>query len=166
MLKKQELDIKNGKTSELSDLQSQIDELTEKLEQKKALLIEKLNKEKEELEKKQIALQREIFVLQSQIYGIRCYLGEVVNFYYIRTGAAVPIEKPIIIHQKIRYLDEELGKYVSLYHFGNSEGDKQTLLSILKTRDDIVSLLAPEEKSVSVLKISRTGKIKGALEIL
>ena len=59
----------------------------------------------EELEEKKEQLEGQIYLLDSQIYAIRCYAGEVVNFTRIRSGKNAPDTEPIVVHQKLRFLD-------------------------------------------------------------
>lgn len=60
--------------------------------------------------------------MDTEIYSIRCYMGEVINFLPITKGKHAPEKEPVVIYQKVRYLDEELGKWVSIYGYdGNSE---------------------------------------------
>lgn len=157
-------DIESGNVEELAILKKQMDELQAQMEEKKKALMETLNQKKNEIEEKVKAFKKQLFILETQIYGIRCYLGEVVNFFTLRDGKPADINAPIVIYQKLRYLDVELGRYLSLYDFGDHKDDLQTFLDILRTRDDIVDLLAPGEKSINVVKISRTGTVKGDSE--
>jgi len=153
--------IESMEAEELKDIKSQLDALMLKMKERQESLMAQLNEKKQEMEAKMTEFQKQLFMLETQIYGIRCYLGEVVSFYTVRDGKPAPEEEPIVIYQKIRYLDEELGRYASLYHFGDSHKTDETLLSVLKHREDIAELLAPGQKSISVAKLSRTGTVKG-----
>ena len=133
-------------------------EMYKKIEEMKALMQGKLDELKEKVEQ----YQKEIFVLESQIYSIRCYTGEVIKFHQIRGGKAAPKEEALILYQKIRFLDEELGKHISIFDF-DGEDDKR-LIPLLKIRDDIAELLAPGSKSLTILRTSRTGRFIAANE--
>ena len=163
-LAEEEKAIKNCTSGAMADLKKQLDELNKKIEERKKQLMEELKKKQDELAKKKRELEKELFILETQIYGIRCYLGETVSFYTIRGGDPAPKDAPVVIYQKIRFLDEELGKHLALFAYGAHENDKEQLLSVLKYRDDIADLLCPGPKSISAVKISRTGKVKGASE--
>ena len=163
-LAEEEKAIKDCTSSAMADLKKQLDELKRKIEERQKQLMEELKKKQDELAKKKRELEKELFILETQIYGIRCYLGETVSFYTVRGGDPAPKDAPIVIYQKIRFLDEELGKHLALFAYGAHEDDKEQLLSVLKYRDDIADLLCPGPKSISVAKISRTGMIKGASE--
>lgn len=133
-------------------------EMYKKIEEMKGLMQGKLDELNEKVER----YQKEIFVLESQIYSIRCYTGEVIKFHQIRSGKAALKEEALILYQKIRFLDEELGKHITIFDF-DGEDDKR-LIPLLKTRDDIAELLAPGKKSLTILRTSRTGKFVGANE--
>lgn len=165
-LAEEEKAIKDCTSGAMADLKKQLDELTKKIEERQKQLMEELKKKQDELAKKKRELEKELFILETQIYGIRCYLGETVSFYTIREGNPAPKDAPVVIYQKIRFLDEELGKHLALFAYGAHEDDKEQLLNILKHRDDIADLLCPGPKSISAVKISRTGKVKGASETI
>lgn len=152
--------IKEGTAAELAGLKAELDAILDKMAARKAELMEELERKKEELNEKKAQLNAQIFLLETQIYGIRCYTGEVIDFYNIRDGRPADKETPVIVYQKIRYLDEELAKAVSLYGFGAYEDDKEGLVRLLKSRDDLRDLFAPDERCVSLIRVSRTGKVK------
>lgn len=133
-------------------------EMYKKIEEMKALMQGKLDELNEKVEQ----YQKEIFILESQIFSIRCYTGEVIKFHQIRSGKPAPKEEALILYQKIRFLDEELGKHISIFDF-DGEDDKR-LIPLLKTRDDIAELLAPGSKSLTILRTSRTGRFVAANE--
>ena len=156
--------IKNAKTDELADLQRKIDEMKNELEEKKKNLMAELQGKIDELNIKKKELENKIFVFDSQIYSIRCYTGEVIKFNQITNGKSSDINEPMVIYQKIRFIDEELGKYLSIYGIINDENSK-TLLDVLKYREDIKDLFVPNEKCVTILKASRTGTKKNAHDL-
>ena len=154
--------IESGDAEELADLKAKLDAIKLEMEARQKDLIAELDRKKAEMEEKLREIKKQAYILETEIYGLRCYLGETVNFYTVRDGNPAPEHEPVVIYQKIRYLDEELGRYASLYHFGDYEDDKETLYKVLQSRKDIADLLAPGPKSISVVKISRTGTVTGA----
>ena len=156
--------IKEGTAEELSELKQKMDAIMQEMERKKSELMEQLLKKQEELTQKKQELEFQIFLLDTQIYGIRCYLGEVVNFHTIRNGNPAEVDAPIVLYQKIRYLDEEMGKYLSLYDFGDYKDDQTDFIKVLQVRDDIRDLFVPADKSIAVLKLSREGTVLGMSE--
>lgn len=133
-------------------------EMYKRIEEMKALMQGKLDELNEKVEQ----YQKEIFILESQIYSIRCYTGEVIKFHQIRKGKPAPKEEALILYQKIRFLDEELGKHISIFDFDGE--DDIRLIPLLKARDDIAEFLAPGKRSLTILRTSRTGKFIGANE--
>lgn len=152
--------IRTCDSPQMADLKAELDALMERIRLKQTELLEEQEKEKKALAEKKKELEKRLFVLETNIYGIRCYLGEVTSFYTVRDGKSAPEETPVVIYQKVRFLDEELGKYVSLFGFGDGKDDKDQLLELLKYRDDIADILCPGPKSISAVKISRTGTVK------
>lgn len=53
--------------------------------------------------------------MDTEIYAIQCFQGETITFGKLRSGTPAAIEEPIVLHQKIRYLDEELSRMISIY---------------------------------------------------
>ena len=154
---KQEIeDVKRGKDKELAELRAEIEAKQAELEQKKQALMTELEQKKNELERQKMKLEVDIFFLESEIYSIRCYLGEVVNFIKVRDGKTCKKEEPIVLFQKLRFLDEEMGKLVSIYNFDGEDLDK--FEKAIKYRDDIFEDFCPSNRCVSLVKVSRTGR--------
>ena len=163
-LKTQAEDIKNAKSGELAEIQTKIEEMQETLRKKQEVLMAELDKKKAELAEQQAILNNQIYMLDTQIYSIRCYLGEVIDFKKITNGKGVSAEEPLVIYQKIRYINEELGKYMGMYDIPITEESSDTFVDILRNRTDLRDLFAPNDKCITILKASRTGKYKGAVE--
>lgn len=156
-----------GKKSELESQMKEIEEkekeqkeeierIKKEIEEKYRSVFDLLNHKKSELEAMKSTLEDQLFMLDTQIYGIRCMNGEVVRFTKISSGKNAPLDTPAVIHQKIRFLDEELAKYVSFYDFDGA--DTNILESLIKSREDLRDLFFPAGKSVSIIRISNTGK--------
>lgn len=161
--------LNDQKAAEQQKLENVKAEIKAKEEEIRQIMYDKIEKMKAEMQVKLDELnakleqcQKEIFIMESQIFSIRCYTGEVIQFHRIRTGKAAPKEEPLIVYQKIRFLDEELGKYISIFDF---EGEDDTrLIPLLKSRDDLVDLFVHGNKCLTILRTSRTGKIVAAHE--
>lgn len=162
-------DVKNGihnKEEELKEQEAALKKLQqeqeEKLEEMKQQLMEQYRPLREMIEKKQAELEEakkklenQLTVLDTQIYAIRCITGEVVDFTQLVSGKHADKNAPVVIYQKLRYMDEELGKYLALY---NVDGDDTGLFEdILKKREDLRDLFCPGEKAVSFVRVSRNG---------
>ena len=156
---KDEDDVKNAKTGELAALQAEIDKMTAALEEKKQNLLAELEKKKAEMDAIKQQLETELFILDSEIYSIRCYTGEVIQFVHLTSGKEAPRDMPITLFQKLRFLDEELGKACSIYDF--DFGNEKLFEKLLKTKPSIVEMFCPNEKCVALLRVSKTGKHYG-----
>ena len=152
--------VKNAQTDELAAISAQIAELKRELEEKKSALMEQLQEKLQELQQVRDKMELQIFLLDSQIYAIECYSGVVVKFAQIRSGANASQDTPLVIHQKLRYLDEEMGKLASLYTIQWNEMDLFELF--LKHSPTALDTFAPNEKCVVLVRLSRTGKIVAA----
>ena len=159
-LKTREAEIESGQCDELRDLQAELDRLNSELEAKRADLLEALKDKFDKLEESKRKLNRQMFMLDTQIYGIRCFTGEVIDFIKLRDGEMLNRECPLVVYQKLRYLDEELGSALSLY--GITFNQKDIFEQVLQTRDDMVDFFCPSEKCISVVRISRDGKCYGS----
>lgn len=109
-LKQEERDIKEAKTGELKDMQDQINALMEQMNQKKEIMMQELERKMELFRQQKQKMEAQIYMLQTEIYSIRCYLGETVELIGIREGKPAPLEEPVILNQKILYLDEDLAR--------------------------------------------------------
>ena len=147
----------NQINAEKEKQKAEIERMKEEIEAKYAEKIAVLNQKKEELERDKKQLSNELFVLETQIYGIRCYFGETVSFTKIVSGKDASIDTPVILHQKIRYLDEELSKWMSIYGFNGD--DLPMFEELLASREDLRNLFFPGDKSISLIRISRDGKV-------
>lgn len=162
--KKQELeriasdmdDVKNARVEGLAELQAEIDRKMAELQAQKDKLMEVLLTKQAEMEAVKKKLEQELFVLESEIYSIRCFMGEVVDFVKLKSGKDADVESPIVLFQKLRFLDEELAKIASIYSF--DFGDYKLFEALLKNREDVVETFCPNEKSVTLVRVSRTNK--------
>ena len=157
-------DVKNAKTDELAELQKEIEEKMAVLDKKKNDLLAELEAKKSIYKAKKEELERELYMLESEIYSIRCFLGEVVDFVKLRSGTSAPVDAPITLFQKIRFLDEELGKLVSIYDF--DFGDVKMFERLLKCRDDVFETFCPNDKCISLIRVSKTGAFYGYDDVL
>lgn len=146
--------VKKYEVEELRKLKAEIDAKQAELAEKKHALMQELEQRKAEMEDQLERLQFDVFKLDSEIYAIRCYTGEVVETIRIRKGLPAPESEAIVIHQKMRYLDEELGKLASIYDADFSDAGKfETLLA---HRDDVLEYFAPTPRSVMLVRVSRS----------
>lgn len=149
-------DVRGNKTSELAEIQAQMDKLKAELDGKKEKLMAELNQKKAEMEAKKEQLEGQIYMLGAQIYAIQCYAGEVVKFAKIRSGKNAPSTEPIVIYQKLRFLDEDLALLASIYTIDWEDMDM--FESFLKNSPLALDTFAPNERCVMLVRLSRSGK--------
>lgn len=152
-------DVKNAKTGELAELQAKINALRADLQEKKDALMVELNEKMRDMRAKMEQMEGQIYMLDAQIYAIRCFAGEVVNFTKIRSGKNAPNTEPVVIHQKLRFLDEDLGRLASLYEI--QWEDVGMFEEFLRYSPLALDTFAPNERCVMLVRLSRNGVQKG-----
>lgn len=149
-------DVKKAASGELAALRMEIERKKLELEKMQAARMEELNRRLQEAEQMKEQMDNEIYLLDSQIYAIRCYAGEVVKFTHIRSGKNAPITEPIVVHQKLRFLDEELGRLASLYSI---QWDEVGMFEkFLQHHPAALDTFAPNERCIMLVRMSRSGK--------
>jgi len=152
-------DVKDGKTKELAEMQAKVDALRAELQAKKDVLMAELNEKMREMRAKKERMESQIYILDAQIYAIRCFAGEVVKFTQIRSGKNAPDTEPVVIHQKLRFLDEDLGRLASLYEI--QWEDIPMFEEFLRHSPLALDTFAPNERCVMLVRLSRNGVQKG-----
>ena len=152
-------DVRNANVGELAELKCQMEDLRAQMDKKRQEMMAELETRKAEMERVKEQMEGQIYLLSSQIYAIQCYAGEVVKFTKIREGKNAPDTEPIVIHQKLRFLDEDLGRLASLYEI---QWEKLDLFEeFLKHSPAALDTFAPNERCVMLVRLSRTGKQQG-----
>lgn len=149
-------DVKEARVGELNTLRLEIEAKQKELEQKQAELMAELEARKAEMEIQLEKMEFDILRLSSEIYAIRCYTGECVDFLRIRQGRTATEDTPLVLHQKMRYMDEELGKIASIYNVDFQ--DKGRFEDLIRYNDHALEAFAPTERSLMLVRVSRTGK--------
>lgn len=140
--------------------QQELERIRHEIEEKYKNYMVQIEEKKAELEEQKKNLENQLYLMDTEIYSIRCYMGEVINFLPITKGKHAPEKEPVVIYQKVRYLDEELGKWVSIYGYDGNSESLNMFEKLLAARKDLQEIFAPGEKCVSLLKISKTGSYK------
>lgn len=155
--KQEEID---RKKEEIQNLEKQkkeeLEQIKQELEKKYADKMRIIEEKKAEMEIQMKNLEQQMFLLDTEIYSIRCFMGETVDFVHLLKGAYSSKKEPVVVYQKIRYLDEEMGKWISLYDFDGK--DIGTFEELIKNREDMREIFAPGPKSVSLVKVSKSPK--------
>ncbi len=154
LVEEQEKQIASMKKEKEEEMERIKQELERKFQEKTELLRKKM----EELNAMKESMEQQLQMLEAQIYAIRCYNGEVVSFARIASGKKAPVDIPLIVYQKVRFLDEELGKLMSVYDFEGFDSELKYFEQILQARKDVLDLFLPNEKCISLVKVSRTGE--------
>lgn len=142
-------DIKKLKEEQQQELERIKAELEARYKEKAALIQEKMQKAQQQLE----SIKQELFLLDTELYGIRCFLGETVEFIKLRSGRPAAVEEPVVLYQKIRFLDEELAKMVSIYAL--EETDISLFEKFIQSCDFAAEHFAPGDKSISLVQLTR-----------
>lgn len=78
-----------------------------------------------------------------------------MRFTRLRSGNNAPITEPIVVHQKLRFLDEDLGRLTSLYSIQWEKlGEFEKFLQYSPLALDT---FAPNERCVMLVRLSRDG---------
>ena len=101
-----------------------------------------------ELQEKIKAYEHELLIMRSDLTAFEYRNGLTVNFMNIHKGTNAPIQQPIIIHQKLIYLDEDLPRLKDLYdeHAGSLE-------VALKHSPALLEHICPTNKGITFLKM-------------
>lgn len=149
--------VKNAETDELASIKKIIREQQQLLEQRQREMMAELEAKKAEMEQTKEKLESQIWLLDSEIYAIRCYTGETISFTKIRSGKNASDTEPIIIQQKLRFLDEDLGRITSLYRI--SWENINVFEDFLRYSPAATEVFAPNDRGVSLCRVSRDGKV-------
>lgn len=161
--KQAEIDAKKDEIKKLQEEKNaELEKIRLELEKKYAEKIQVIEVKKAEIEKQKNILEKQMFLLETELYSIRCFMGETVDFIPLLKGSYSHTEEPLVFFQKVRYLDEELGKWLSIYGFDGNTEDISYFEDALKHREDLRELFAPGPKSISIVKISKNGVSYGA----
>ena len=149
--------VRDNQTKELAELSKQIQKLQEELYIKKNTLIAELNNKIEAMEEQKYQIENQIFLLESEIYAIRCYCGEIVKLSHIRKGKSCSSSVPLVIHQKLRFLDEDLGRLASLYQIQWNE--IQLFEEFIRYNPYALEEFTPNDKCIVLVRLSRNNTI-------
>ena len=156
-LEKEMEDVKEAKTGELAELKAKADAIMAELRKKQEAMMAQLEKKKAEMEQVKEKMEWQIYLLDSQIYAIRCYSGDVVQFAKIREGKNAPDTEPVIIHQKLRFLDEDLGRLTSLYTIDWE--DIGLFEEFLKHSPVALDTFAPNDRCITLVRLSKSNTV-------
>ncbi len=152
-------DCSQYKTKELAEIKQSIEKLEHELRQKKKDIHAQLQAKMDELNKQIMGLEKQLYMMESQIYVIRSYFGETMELKQVRTGTAACFDNPLIVNQKIMYLDEDLARIVSVY--------KEEITSrysmfedAVKYVDDLFESFCPQERCITFFRLSKNASYR------
>lgn len=149
--------VEDGTCDALEAEQKALADIQARLEAKKASLMAELEKRQADMMAMANGIKKQIAILEAGIYCIRCYLNDdVITFCRIRDGRQAPMTEPIILHQKIRFLDVEMGKLVSIY--GVDGADVTSFEKFLAASPLALETFCPNERCITLAKVSETGR--------
>ncbi|OFP34818.1 hypothetical protein HMPREF2991_03035 [Streptococcus sp. HMSC072D07] len=101
-----------------------------------------------ELQEKIKLYEHDLLIMRSDLTAFEYRNGLTVNFMNIHKGANAPIQQPIIIHQKLIYLDEDLPRLKDIYdeHAGSLE-------VAIKHSPALLEHICPTSKGITFLKM-------------
>ena len=105
-----------------------INNLKAEMEAQITAMYEKQAKMMAEIQEKIKRYEHELLIMRSDLTAFEYRNGLTVNFMNIHKGTNAPTQQPIIIHQKLIYLDEDLPRLKDLYG-RELRGGNQTLSS-------------------------------------
>lgn len=101
-----------------------------------------------ELQEKIKAYEHELLIMRSDLTAFEYRNGLTVNFMNIHKGTNAPIQQPIIIHQKLIYLDEDLPRLKDLY-----DEYAGSLEVAIKHSPALLEHICPTSKGITFLKM-------------
>lgn len=162
-VKRQMEDVKEARSGELANVKAEVEKLKAQMKKKEEELqakirdqMEIIEEKKRELEEQVREMELKIKVMDSTIYTIRCFLGETYELAKIRDGARVSIDCPLVVNQKLKFLDEELAKLISVYDVDGE--DYRIIEDLLKYNDTAFEYFCPQDKCISFVKVSRDNR--------
>lgn len=156
-LREKEKRIQDAAEGELKEIKAKMEKLQTELQEKQKALLQELAEKQLVLEQEMARMNREIYLLKSEIYTIRCYMGETVDLVKIRSGRKANIETPVVLNQKIMYLDEDLPRLCSIY-LDEIDKNIRVLEDVLRYSEKAFASFCPQEKCVTFFRLSKKNR--------
>lgn len=125
---------------EVNALKAQMESKLSELYEQQALMLQKM-------EAKLAEYKHQLLIMKTDITAFEYRHGLTVNFTPIHKGEKAPVDQPIIVHQKIIFLDEDLPRLQQLY-----DTDSNSLEVAIKNSDALLEHLCPTNKGITFLK--------------
>lgn len=137
---------------------AEIENLKAQMEAKISAMYEMQAQMMSELQAKIKKYEHELLVMRTDLTAFEYRHGLTIDFTRITSGECAPVEQPIVVYQKLIYLDEDLPRLESLY-----DVDAGSLEVALKHSPALLEHICPTNKGVSFLKM-RNSSGKFALD--
>ena len=125
-----------------------INNLKAEMEAKITAMYEIQAKMMAELQEKIKRYEHELLIMRSDLTAFEYRNGLTVDFMNIHKGLNAPVNQPIIIHQKLIYLDEDLPRLKDLYDVNSG-----SLEVALKNSPALLEHICPTSKGITFLKM-------------
>ena len=125
-----------------------INNLKAEMEAKITAMYEMQAKMMAELQEKIKRYEHELLIMRSDLTAFEYRNGLTVDFMNIHKGSNAPINQPIIIHQKLIYLDEDLPRLKDLYDVNSG-----SLEVAIKHSPALLEHICPTSKGITFLKV-------------
>ena len=129
-----------SKLEEVNILKAQMEAKISELHEQQALMLQKM-------EAKLAEYKHQFLIMKTDITAFEYRHGLTVNFTPIHKGEKAPVEQPIIVHQKIIFLDEDLPRLQEIY-----DTDSNSLEVAIKNSDALLEHICPTNKGITFLK--------------
>lgn len=134
----------------------EIENLKAQMEAKISAMYEMQAQMMSELQAKIERYQHELLVMHTDLTAFEYRHGLTIDFTRITSGECAPVEQPIVVYQKLIYLDEDLPRFEKLY-----DVDAGSLEVALKHSPALLEHICPTNKGVSFLKMrNASGKFE------
>lgn len=135
---------------------AEIENLKAQMEAKISAMYEMQAQMMSELQAKIERYQHELLVMRTDLTAFEYRHGLTIDFTRITSGECAPVEQPIVVYQKLIYLDEDLPRFEKLY-----DVDAGSLEVALKHSPALLKHICPTNKGVSFLKMrNASGKFE------
>ena len=135
---------------------AEIENLKAQMEAKISAMYEMQAQMMSELQAKIERYQHELLVMRTDLTAFEYRHGLTIDFTRITSGECAPVEQPIVVYQKLIYLDEDLPRFENLY-----DVDAGSLEVALKHSPALLEHICPTNKGVSFLKMrNASGKFE------
>lgn len=138
-----------------AELKNQIQIFEEEMREKISLMKYEMSKVMKPVIMEVETLTDKLYLFESQVYSVLSFLGFTFEIEQIAKGSRAKLDEPLVVWQKLRYLDEELPKLETIYEVEFS--DRKLFEKLIVENEVVRDYFLPNEKTITVLKVSKSG---------